>query len=396
MRAGGRARRGVAHVVSRVGGGRRRGGAAAGAHMQRHQTQMLRAMLRASLLVTVLLASSHEAAPPRLTVGPPQPPHGRRNLLDPDGRQRLLRGVNIGVQWWAADGRPNDPALYVGGRCPSVNATTAPLNWRQPPVCGVEAVSAHHPHNPPPAPRGTTHCVAQPTPHHPPRVPALALLPNRSTLPVLPCLDESSHSHLRPAGQGTGKWNQSSAPLSRNDLAEIRSLGFNAVRLAIGWSSLEPEPGKVDETYIERIAQVVEWAEEQDVWVFIDLHQDGYSYFLPGDNGGGWNDGAPGWACPPLSAYNDSSIISAAEVKLVEKALGGPIPKSFFATEGFWQNRPPTGYPGDHIGLQERYIKAAAQVSNLQQTLTRRQCSCSDRAALGGRLSSDSSDLTRF
>ena len=46
--------------------------------------------------------------------------------------------------------------------------------------------------------------------------------------------------------QGKGKWNQSTAPLARNDLAEIRALGFNVVRLAVGWASLEPEPGKVD------------------------------------------------------------------------------------------------------------------------------------------------------
>ena len=104
----------------------------------------VRGHLMNSKLAAVLLAvnslNSVQTTPVRLTVGPPQPPFGRRNLLDPDGRQRLLRGVNIGVQWWAKNGRPTDPALYADGACPPVNATTDKLNWRQPPVCGVDAV----------------------------------------------------------------------------------------------------------------------------------------------------------------------------------------------------------------------------------------------------------------
>ena len=40
-------------------------------------------------LVALQLLARAQAAPPRLTVGPPQPPHGHRNLLDPHGRQRL-------------------------------------------------------------------------------------------------------------------------------------------------------------------------------------------------------------------------------------------------------------------------------------------------------------------
>ena len=94
----------------------------------------------AAVLLAVTSLNSVQTTPVRLTVGPPQPPFGRRNLLDPDGRQRLLRGVNIGVQWWAKNGRPTDPALYADGACPPVNATTDKLNWRQPPVCGVDAV----------------------------------------------------------------------------------------------------------------------------------------------------------------------------------------------------------------------------------------------------------------
>lgn len=89
---------------------------------------------------------------------------------------------------------------------------------------------------------------------------------------------------------GAGKWNQSADPLSRNDLAQIRALGFSAVRLAVSWSLVEPSPGTYSAAYLGRIEQVVGWASEQDVHVIVDFHQDNYAYFVPG---GGGSDGAP-------------------------------------------------------------------------------------------------------
>src|SRR4030081_1768853 len=48
-------------------------------------------------------------------------------------------------------------------------------------------------------------------------------------------------------------------PLCAGDIAQMRALGFNAIRLNLNWSLLEPQPGRFDQTYIDRIAQVVGW-----------------------------------------------------------------------------------------------------------------------------------------
>lgn len=96
---------------------------------------------------------------------------------------------------------------------------------------------------------------------------------------------------------GQGKYNQSIAPNSHNDLAQIRNLGMNIVRLGISWSLVEPTPGSYSTDYLDRIEQVVQWAKEQDVYVLIDFHQDWYSYSLNnGSRIGTYVDGAPSWA----------------------------------------------------------------------------------------------------
>src|SRR3954452_5985151 len=46
----------------------------------------------------------------------------------------------------------------------------------------------------------------------------------------------------------------------RFDFGQMRPLGYDAMRLNLSWSLLEPRPGKIDGSYVDRIAQVVDWA----------------------------------------------------------------------------------------------------------------------------------------
>ena len=103
----------------------------------------------------------------------------------------------------------------------------------------------------------------------------------------------------RPAFQ------QSVAPGSGDDFAQIRALGFDVVRLVLNWSQLEPTAGTYSTTYLNRVAQVVGWARQQGIYVILDMHQDQYSrYIVPAAKGtapsgcspSGGGDGAPGWA----------------------------------------------------------------------------------------------------
>src|SRR4051812_23508828 len=123
----------------------------------------------------------------------------------------------------------------------------------------------------------------------------------------------NSHLITEPAlcevDAGKPQFAQSSAPGSRNDFAQMRSLGWNVVRLTINWSALEPTPGHYDGVYLDRMAQVVRWAAEQHIYVLLDMHEDNYSRFIPLDTsvaaeplvgptpeGGNHADGAPPWA----------------------------------------------------------------------------------------------------
>ncbi len=159
-------------------------------------------------------------------------------------------------------------------------------------------------------------------------------------------------------------YQQSTTPASGDDFAQMRTLGFNVVRLVLNWSQLEPRPGAYSATYLDRVAQVVGWAHQQGIYLILDMHQDQYSrYILPahkasapsGCSPSGGSDGAPGWAVlaggkPGCALYGIDEL--------------NPAESAAFAN--FWQNSPVEGPRGQApgTGLQDHYIGAMAALAS--------------------------------
>ena len=139
-------------------------------------------------------------------------------------------------------------------------------------------------------------------------------------------------------------------PLCRADIDEMAALGFNAMRLPLAWSVIEPRRGQFDKTYLDRVAQVVGWAKADRMYVIVDMHQNAYSRFMDNPSsvplpGGkpidlGSHSGAPGWA-----TYTDGFP---SEDYAGKRELN---PAVFEAFNNFWYDR---------SGIQDEYIKALA------------------------------------
>lgn len=128
-----------------------------------------------------------------------------------------------------------------------------------------------------------------------------------------------------------------------SDFATIRSWGMNCVRLGILWDGLEPQPGKIDEDYLDRIARIVGWAKAEGICVIVDMHQDLYSVKF--------SDGAPAWATldedqpyQPTPVWSDAYFVSEA----VQASL-----------DHFWAN---SAAP-DGVGLQDHYARVWRRVA---------------------------------
>jgi endoglycosylceramidase len=65
--------------------------------------------------------------------------------------------------------------------------------------------------------------------------------------------------------------------------------GFNFARYLIFWDAIEPQPGTIDQTYLDGVAQRLDWFAAAGIHVVLDMHQDVYSRVF-------CCDGAPAWA----------------------------------------------------------------------------------------------------
>ena len=122
---------------------------------------------------------------------------------------------------------------------------------------------------------------------------------------------------------------------SVNTYERLSNYGFNIIRLGVIWDGVEPEPGKYDEKYLDKIEERVNWAASNGMYVLLDMHQDLYSV--------SFSDGAPLWATltdnqPHVTGgiWSDAYFMSAA----VQKAF-----------DNFWANKAAP----DGIGLQDHY-----------------------------------------
>ncbi|MBO4893645.1 MAG: cellulase family glycosylhydrolase [Clostridia bacterium] len=77
-----------------------------------------------------------------------------------------------------------------------------------------------------------------------------------------------------------------------NLIVNLKKRGVNLVRLGLTWDGVEPEAGKYDEDYLDRVQKVADLCEKHGIYFYLDMHQDLY--------GGAADtpaDGAPMWAC---------------------------------------------------------------------------------------------------
>ena len=134
------------------------------------------------------------------------------------------------------------------------------------------------------------------------------------------------------------------------DADQLNSFGYDAVRLAVSWSVLEPQPGTIDTTVIDRIAQIVAWFKQAGIYTVIDMHQDGWSKYVYTSAGttcpppfasvsGAGGDGAPQWASNHLTPA--CTLDGIAELD--------PAVEEDFTR--FWLNLPGP----DGVGLQDHF-----------------------------------------
>jgi endoglycosylceramidase len=139
-------------------------------------------------------------------------------------------------------------------------------------------------------------------------------------------------------------------PLCESDVVQMASFGFNSLRLPLSWSLIEPQRGRFNQTYLDRIAQIVSWARTAGLYVILDMHQNAYSRFVgrtsPVPLPGGaevqlrYNTGAPAWATItdgfPSENYENQRELNPAVLE---------------ANSNFWYDRG---------GVQDEYIAAIA------------------------------------
>jgi endoglycosylceramidase len=134
------------------------------------------------------------------------------------------------------------------------------------------------------------------------------------------------------------------AGFDAQDAAFLRTLGFNAVRVGVIWTAVEPQPGVYDDVYLEQIEQTVATLARKRIVSLLDFHQDMYNEKYQGE-------GFPDWA------VQDDGLPNEPKAGFPNNYFVNPALQRAF--DNFWADKPAP----DAVGLQEHYAAAWAHVA---------------------------------
>lgn len=137
-----------------------------------------------------------------------------------------------------------------------------------------------------------------------------------------------------------GYWRRDYGKIWQKGLAEkLNQSGINLIRLGMNWDAIEPKMGEYNEDFLNGIGEILDECEQAGVYVYLDMHQDLYSFFETADG-----DGAPLWACMTEGHQYKKVHFVWAEGYFLSKA----VHKSF---DNFWANSELHGR-----GVQDRFF----------------------------------------
>jgi endoglycosylceramidase len=140
-------------------------------------------------------------------------------------------------------------------------------------------------------------------------------------------------------------------PFTGDDADQIAAIGWNAVRLLLSWSRVEPEPGRYDEGYLDAAEDAVATLARRGIYAIVDLHQDAWGATLAASpdeacpSGSvaafGW-DGAPGWA-----------TLDGGAPRCAVAGIRETSPAVVASWRAFWADAPGPG----GVGIRTRYAR---------------------------------------
>ena len=131
-------------------------------------------------------------------------------------------------------------------------------------------------------------------------------------------------------------------------LDRIADLGFSAIRLPFIWEAFEPDPGRYDQAYLDRMTGIAEAAWQRGLYVIVDIHQDGFSR----NTTRGCGCGFPLWAISPRATPHVPDNGCDCKSWALQELTDPNMHRSF------------SDFYADNYGVRTRYLAMLGQVAS--------------------------------